>query len=65
MRLHRKSEQSRPEEGLDVDDGLCVGHVVFLCDHGALLVDHHHGVRERHSASQQTVQAERKIEREA
>lgn len=52
-----RSEQRRPEERLDVDDGLRVGHVVLLGDHGALLVHHHHGVGESHPAPQQAVKA--------
>ena len=59
LRLQSEFGQSGPEKGLDVDDGLCVGHVVLLCDHGALLVNHHHGVGEGHSAPQQTVQTVR------
>lgn len=46
----------KPEEGLYVDDGLGVSHVVLLCDHGALLVHHHHGVGESNSTAKQTVQ---------
>lgn len=54
-----RSEERRPEERLDVDDGLRVGHVVLLGDHGALLVHHHHGVGESHPAPQQAVEAGR------
>ena len=56
MRLRRESKQSRPEECLDIDDSLRIRHVILLCDHGALLVNHHHGVGESDSTSQQTVQ---------
>lgn len=59
--LQSKSRQSTPEEGLDVDDGLCISHVVLLCNHGALLVDHHHGVGESHSTSKQTVQTVERV----
>lgn len=55
VRLKSKFEQSRPEQGLDIDYGLCISHVVLLCNHGALLINHNHGVGESHSTSQQTV----------
>lgn len=48
--------ERRPEEGLDIDDGLCVSHVVLFCNHGALLVNYHHCVSKSHSTSQQAVQ---------
>lgn len=61
MRLQSKFEQSRPEECLDIDDSLCIRHVILLCNHGALLVNHHHGVGESHSTSQQTVQTVERV----
>lgn len=56
--------ESRPEKCLNIDYSLCISHVVLLCNHGALLVHHHHGVGKRHSASQQTIQAKEKKKRE-
>lgn len=61
MRLKNKFGQSRPEQCLDVDDGLCISHIVLLSNHGTLLVNHHHGVGESDPTSQQTVQT---VERE-
>lgn len=46
----------RPKECLDIDDSLCISHVVLLCNHGAFLVYYHHSVCESHATSQQTVQ---------
>lgn len=61
MRLKNKFGQSRPEQCLDVDDGLCISHIVLLSNHGTLLVNHHHGVGKSDPTSQQTVQT---VERE-
>lgn len=56
VRLQSKLRRGQPVEGLDVDNGFGIGHVVFLGNHGALLVHHHHGVSEGHPTPQQTVQ---------
>lgn len=48
-----------PEHGLDVDDGLGVGHVVLLGAHGALLVHNHQVISVDDSTLEQVVQAAR------
>lgn len=57
----QKFKQSRPEESLDVDNGLGISHIVLLCNHGALLVNHYHGVGKSDSTSQQTVQTAERV----
>lgn len=48
--------ESTPEKCLDINDSLCISHVVLLCNHRALLVNHNHRVGKCHSASQQAIQ---------
>lgn len=57
MLTPEKMCEALPEHGLDVDDGLGVGHVVLLCAHGALLVHHHQVVGVDYTTLEQVVQA--------
>lgn len=49
-----------PEQSLYVHNGFGISHVVLLRNHGAFLINHDHGVRKRHAAAQEAVQAAQK-----